>query len=250
MLFSKGVILMQPSAPDNPLLSVSQAQISITSPNNNRLIAYAALGDSIAFGMGASQYNGYVYQFHRFLWSKYQNIRLIMLARPGFTSSNLLWQLLYNTNARYIVQNASLITISIGGNNLLKSACRNYTVIYPNLAEAGIRCFAADWPEILNMIRNVLGSNAIIYVMTLYNPYKADDPLYSIVNSSVQKLNSVISDCELKEKYRYDVIDVYSHFKKNELKNWTGFSAYKRNPHPNNEGHAQIALLHEEASGV
>lgn len=213
-------------------------------------IIYASLGDSIAYGKDASPYWGYVYQFYRYLCTKCYGLRLLMLARSGLTSRGLLTQLQYSINAKRIISKSSIITISIGGNNLRKSTNRNYTAIDPNLMEMGIKSFSSDWPGILHIIRDVLNSKAVIYVMTLYNPYRFDDPLYHTANVAVQSINSIIKNEWLIEKYKYNVVDVYRLFEKNELKNWNGFTAPKRNPHPNNEGHTQIALLHAEASGI
>ena len=90
---------------------------------------YTALGNSIAFGVGAS-FNvndtenhgyGYVYYFRDFLSTIFPCTNLINRAQSGFTSSDLLQQLQNNDPVtREAVKKANLITINIGGNDLLE----------------------------------------------------------------------------------------------------------------------------------
>ena len=88
---------------------------------------YTALGNSIAFGVGASfkvndtQHHGYgyVYYFRDFLVTIFPCVNLINLADPGLNSSNLLHQLQTDENTRDAVKKADLITISVGGADLL-----------------------------------------------------------------------------------------------------------------------------------
>jgi lysophospholipase L1-like esterase len=67
--------------------------LSITqSPCN--VFQYTALGNSIAFGIGATNNYGYVNDFRDFLAKQNSCVNLVNRAIPGFTSSDLLHQLL------------------------------------------------------------------------------------------------------------------------------------------------------------
>jgi lysophospholipase L1-like esterase len=211
---------------------------------------YCALGDSIAYGLGTPNRYGYVYQYRDYLRLKYPNIKLINCSRTGITSSGLLSQLMYSSKVRYSIKSAQIITISIGGNNLLRSGSQNYSILNPDIAQAGIKKFERDWPLILSHIRSNIGSNATILVMTLYNPYKYDDLQYPAANYFIQQINYIIKNPSLEQTFGYFTVDTYEHFEKNIDKNWTHFTKPRRNPHPNAEGHRQIALLHKSLSGV
>lgn len=213
----------------------------------NSICTYTALGDSIAFGSGATNRYGYVYRFNDYLRKRVGRVKLKNLSFLGRTSSGLLKQLQTNIETWYAVKYAKIITISIGGNNLLKSAWGNYVMIDESIAQAGVEKFCADWPKILQVIRKQIGSRAKIYMMTLYNPFREDDPNYKVANTLISRINDCIADPGLIETYKYSVVDVYCLFESNPAKDWTKFTQTLRNPHPNDMGHYQIALLHEKA---
>lgn len=76
---------------------------------------YLNLGDSIAFGMSARDEQSYFDKYERFLNAG----ESLNLGIPGLTSNELLFGLNYNAEVRLAVSCADVITVSIGGNNLL-----------------------------------------------------------------------------------------------------------------------------------
>jgi lysophospholipase L1-like esterase len=85
-------------------------------------ITYTALGDSIAFGTGATDGVGYTDMFNTHLERKFGPGLYINLSADGVTSDELLAALLYPGdpfNVQSAVSAADIITISIGGNDLL-----------------------------------------------------------------------------------------------------------------------------------
>ena len=81
---------------------------------------YVALGDSISFGMSANSNAGYTTMFSNHLKSlqQYSNLGFVNVSQPGYTTSNLLQQI-NNPSVQAELSKANIITISIGGNNLL-----------------------------------------------------------------------------------------------------------------------------------
>jgi lysophospholipase L1-like esterase len=213
-------------------------------------VAYTALGDSIAVGKGATSNYGYVYHFRDYLASVHGSVDLKNQAKLGIKSGDLLTQLRLDRATRTAVKKAKVITISIGGNNLLGCASDNYNGISDSCAASGVSAFSSDWPKILQEIRNRIGSTGQIYVMNIYNPYTGDDSNYVKANDYVQQINDVISRSDYVATYSYTVVDVYSHFSGTldgswKVCQWTHFCASSRDPHPNDEGHRQISSLHE-----
>lgn len=81
---------------------------------------YVALGDSISFGMSATNNMGYTAMFSNHLKSlqPYTNLDFVNKSLPGYTTTELLQQIM-NPSVQAELSNANIITISIGGNNLL-----------------------------------------------------------------------------------------------------------------------------------
>ncbi|WP_027415678.1 GDSL-type esterase/lipase family protein [Aneurinibacillus terranovensis] len=217
-----------------------------------RKLRYTALGDSIARGIGATKQYGYVYFFRDFLQKKHGDIHLSNRAISGIKSSVLLAQLKFDPITRYAVKNAEVITISIGGNNLLVGARANYYSISDSRANTGVVNFKKDWLKILHEIRQGIKSNAKIYTMTIYNPFKGDDENYKVANNYIHQINAEIRDQTLIANYNYKIADVYNDFK-GRVKHgtWkvcvkTHFSEKIRDPHPTDIGHKDISRSHEK----
>jgi lysophospholipase L1-like esterase len=223
-------------------------------PGGSTSLKYTAVGDSIAFGNGATNNYGYVYIFRDFLATKGTadtgddvSVELKNQSKQGMKSYDLLYQLQLDRATKNAVKSANVLTIVIGGNNLLECASDNYTVIDEVCAQAGVDQFNADWPEILKQIKkikNLKDTDPIpgLYVMTLYNPYDINDPLFNTADNYIQQINTTI-----KGDTSYTVADVYTNFYNNNDKmcEWTHFCESTRDPHPTDEGHKQISLVHQ-----
>lgn len=187
---------------------------------------YVALGDSISFGMSAANNIGYTAMFSNHLKSLEQYSSLVFLnkSQPGFTTSDLLEQITI-PSVQADLLNADIVTISIGGNNLLApfiasiaaglNVPANINAITTAIAgnpeaaasllkslqnpdnplaaqlNAGLQKFAEDFPNIILTVRT-LAPNSKIYVNTLYNPLPASDPLYNQYNTLISAINSGI----------------------------------------------------------
>lgn len=216
--------------------------------HSQRCFQYTALGNSIAFGTGAHNNYGYVHYLRDFLKALYPCVNLLNQANSGFTSSDLLQQLQHDAFTRAAVKKADMITISVGGANLLD--CINATDI-PACLSNGVAAFAHDWPLILKEIRKSIGSNAEIYVMTVYNPFRGDDPNYFTVEFFIKQINHVIHNHKYRSSFHYDVVEVHSDFQglfsdgRWKVCTWTHFCQVPPDPHPTDSGHLEIARLHE-----
>lgn len=249
---------------------------------------YVALGDSIAAGYLSTGYSddltirnkGFVYLFHDFLNQQGNGAKLTNLAQNGMPSSGpnmlsavlnpelpprfgLLDQLRNDDTVRKAVRKAEILTISIGGNNVLPAALawldpQQGPFVASMMAQAGIAAFQKDWPAILSEIRAL--TDARLYVITLYNPYEifAFNPafpgFYDFTEASVTQINAVINNEQLQSDYGYKVADVYTAFRGNTLclTQITNLFQPTNNPfdallkavgavHPTDDGHAVIA---------
>ncbi|MFD6441399.1 GDSL-type esterase/lipase family protein [Peribacillus sp. NPDC060186] len=215
---------------------------------------YTALGNSIAFGVGATINYGYVNYFRDFLATIFPCVKLNNRANPGFTSVDLLHQLQTDAVTRKAVKKANLITISIGGGDLLDCFFQPPPIIPACLLNA-IATFAQNWPLIMKEIRKRIRSHAEIFVMTVYNPFRGDDPNFNTAEFFIQQINNVIK--VNRSNFHYKVVDVHADFQgqftnttKWKVCTWTHFCEVPvppnlPNPHPTDSGHLEIARLHE-----
>lgn len=221
--------------------------------------AYMALGDSLAFGVGAANpaAEGYValtadaLADHELFAEA--GVELVNLSEPGATSSDLLEpdgqldQALAEIMARETDEDTNdaveIISIDIGGNDLLA------------LAEPGSPCFddpgGGPCRSALNAMLSDLQENltltltelrqaapaADIYVIDLYNPYSGTGEALEIVAElGVQQVNGVIAAVSADEELGVRFVSVYELFEgRGEL--WVASDGI----HPNNDGHRVLA---------
>ena len=206
-------------------------------------ITYTALGDSIAFGTGATDFVGYTDLFSEHLTRKFGEVTYINLAEDGEKSEDLLMDLIFSTDLQNDVAASDVITISIGGNDLLgpfldaferviewyytyPDSSVDYESLLSDLAEWEMdptthpqfnemlqvlsenmdnyfSDFATNWGQIIFLIRT-LNSEADIYVNTVFNPLKFSPSLYEYVDPAIQGLNWAIYSFADSNNYDFD----------------------------------------------
>lgn len=241
---------------------------------------FTGLGDSIAYGMSATPGFGYVDLFYNNAISMKGNesLTLANLSVPGYTSSQLLAQLQSDPTTIADLSNAQVVTVSVGGNNILAPVIASLAVafhldpatptfpvdlatalaqpgaqdiitaalpeIQTNIA-AGATQFATDWPQIVATIQT-LAPQATIYVTTVYNPISPQDPLYAVFDPAILAINSAIKT----PGAGYFVADVYTAFNDYQgSEPLVNFNWYTGNldPHPTTAGHELIYQCHKNA---
>jgi hypothetical protein len=241
---------------------------------------FTALGDSIAYGMSATAGFGYVDLFYNTVISMKGNeaLTLANVGVPGYTSSQLLAQLQSDPTTIADLSKAQVVTVSVGGNNILAPVIASLAVafqldpasptfpvdlatalaqpgaqdiitaalpeIQTNIA-AGATQFATDWPQIVATIKT-FAPQATIYVTTVYNPISPQDPLYAVFDPAILAINSAINT----PGAGYLVADVYTAFNDYQGSDaLVNFNWYTGNldPHPTTAGHELIYQAHKNA---
>lgn len=194
------------------LLSVSGLVVGmlfgIKNISNNE-ICYVSLGDSIAEGYALPDHDekdadgfvkgSYAYMFKSNLESKYKKVKAVNYASSGLTSQQLLDSLKDLTgpeldeSAKLVksnIQQADIITISIGANDILGPATSQLVTFIASNSfntsglDQGLVNFENNLPEIISTLRK-LNSYAKLVFLNVYNPYKefidvADDKKVSV----------------------------------------------------------------------
>lgn len=241
---------------------------------------YTALGDSIAYGMSATPGSGYVNLFYDNLKgiSGNEDLSLINLGVPGYTSAQLLSQLQSDPATIAALSKAKVITVSVGGNNILAPVILTLATAFQldpasptfptdlatALAQPGaqdiitaalptiqtnvttsVTQFGTDWPQIVATIKT-LAPQADIYVTTLYDPINTQDPLFAVFDPAIQTINAAIKT----PGTGYKVADVYTAFASYQgSEPLVNFNWYIGNldPHPTTAGHELIYQCHLNA---
>jgi lysophospholipase L1-like esterase len=265
------------------ILTPKSADADINSP-----IEYISLGDSIAYGLTAPSGQGYSDLFYSYLQSKPEldGLNFYNLSHPGDQSSDLLVKLQNDSDIRTHLGQAGIVTLSVGGNNLLIPVIRSVASLYhldlsdPQLysklgkaiqsndniessllgfalsgtiesqLDTGVASFKEDWPKIMKTLR-ALAPRSQIYVLNVYNPFAKDDPLFSLLNPYVTQINSIIE-----ENNGYSYADIYTRFLIETVQKPLTFNLLRgdTDPHPTKIGHRLIfqtlSALYEMSSAV
>ena len=227
-------------------------------------LKYLALGDSIATGTLTyfSSTKSYAWHLARALeqYNKsYGGVIYKNMAVDGDSTGRLLWRLSNSELLRNLVSDADIITLSIGGNDLLKAASvPGFTSFDLSMARQSIHKFPQNWEKIIRIIRT-LNPTAILLTMTIYNPYCASHSLSGCylsdrgLHERVEKLLAPINDSILaNQEAGYHVVDVYSEFQRfccgqmgRVVCLYPNPGSYiMRNPHPTPWAHRYIGQLH------
>lgn len=230
----------------------SSSAVSIT-------VNYTALGDSIAVGAGGNDLllnNEYGY-VDRLI--ERDSLAGPDLSQNGLTSAGLLANLTDPSDSDYIptlsaLSEAAVVTVSIGGNDLLQV----FAPLYNNDPDflnnltywqrhtislqlmLNTRSFGPNWRNIIKNIR-LQNDEADVYVNTLYNPFSIRDPLFYFADPFIRTINASI--WAYAGIYDYEVVDVYTAFRGKDgmVHDIDGDVPL----HPTNDGYEVIYDLHK-----
>lgn len=178
------------------------AKVTIIVTSNAKLDKYVSLGDSIATGTTGQNgtHTPFSQLFYNYLegldssitvtFKDFARADIDLNGKPdgdGDTTTDLL-ATLQNTDVRSHIADADVITISIGGNNLMQAALESnnggidtnpwttydFSRLNLQVAENGRAAFENDWNVIIKTIKD-LNPKAQLIVLTVYNPYNLTD---------------------------------------------------------------------------
>jgi lysophospholipase L1-like esterase len=201
--------------------------------NNYTSSKYLALGDSLAVGIGAFFGFGYTRLYYNWLVNSinYRHLSYHNLGVIGFTSKELLHAVTTNSIYRNAILSASIITIDIGGNDIL------HHKYCPEHLHQALGCFRYNLFTTLNEIY-CLNKNAQVYLMDIYNPYPIGHEMYQMAEAWVTEFNAVIWSTLRCHEFRISgIAKVYAAYKGFE----TSYTFINfNNIHPNRLGHKII----------
>jgi lysophospholipase L1-like esterase len=262
---AEGIYTFQYTITDG-LLESNLASVTITFTGG---LVYVALGDSIPDGYyntslwnylsGGTNSYSYIEQFRDALGILSTNYYDESVS--GYNSIDVRNQL-SNTSIQALIAKADVITLCVGGNDIMDAAPRTlsgldkYNVDWA-VADQGRDNFEANWVSIVDGIEE-LNPDVTLIVMTVYNTYRTTETIYETADSYFEDtaagnygLNYIIRnteslyDAQLADEFDYRVADVYHAFNDSANKDGlTGFYSSFCDPHPNQYGQNLIFAEH------
>lgn len=228
-----------------------------------RPLVYTALGDSIASGYKLSQSSqGYVSLYGASLSAKTTN-----LAKAGLDSKGLLKMLTSDQKVIKQVKQSDIVTVSIGGNDLLPIFSRLQPTSPSGMLAAvqaigsarmqqtfqkAVRQFGTNWDQITARIHK-LAPHAQVIATTLIDPYQGlvislpvvHFDLGDYANRYISQIDTVITGHA--KSGNYAVADSYRLFLQHKSEKLTNANLSKLDfdPHPNATGHHLIFQAHQ-----
>jgi lysophospholipase L1-like esterase len=219
------------------LLMILFVHSTFSEANQKQQLTYLAMGDSLTAGLGASEtgylrLQAFVPRLTTHLRNEYQ-VHVENHGIPGITSEQLLFYIQQGPGVKDKLQEADLLTITIGGNDLLqllRNQDLNQTII-----QRTIQQFGEIIETTLSEIRHQ-NQKAPIYIMGLYSPYDKGHPLHDIGKQSISAYNQELTE-RIKQFDGVTLVSVYESF----LERGTQLTHISNNDiHPNDQGYEII----------
>lgn len=226
--------------------------------SNKVLDKYVAIGDEISIEANNDYDISYVSLIKDFLYAVNDNLDYSNLSEVGITSSELLNIIDKNKEE---IKDSDLITVSIGGNNILNAILRNLNIdesilqgcdeeIFDSIISEYLNSdeikseilnevnkFSKDFPSIIKKIKK-LAPEADIYVNTVYNPINKKCNIYDFFDEQINLINDLIVKNNSNNDYK--IIDCYHILNSEEVLNFKIENGVVRIS-PNKVGHAMMA---------
>jgi lysophospholipase L1-like esterase len=218
----------------------SMLQTLKTRASREGSLHYLALGDSVALGKGAPR--GYAAEVADRLERHHLPVQLDNQGVSGQTSSQL-WEALHKPEMKRKIRQADLITITIGGNDVLKVALKRSQPWEAFSSFDEIRDgFVRHLNQILTLIRQE-NPTAVVLVTSLYNPVPPDALYFPLTEKLLDNWNTALSQT-VSAQPGCIVVQI-DDLLRPEHRDWLADQI-----HPNTRGHRLIATAILNAIGL
>ncbi|MGG5254183.1 GDSL-type esterase/lipase family protein [Neobacillus sp. SM06] len=195
---------------------------------------YVALGDSLTAGVGTGLFSpGFVQRFRRMAEMELdEHVFVQIFAHPGFQTEDILAEL-DNEFVQEQIQEADIITITGGGNDLIQAARKYLQDQNEHDFSSALKQSMENFHKMMNKMTNLKKNSSkpyIVRIINLYNPFPTD-PLAA---KWIKKFNQLIKSFSVKNKIA--IVQIDKAFKDYE-KEYLSIDGV----HPNDVGHERIA---------
>lgn len=194
---------------------------------------YTALGDSLSVGTIPFLNNSFVKKYKALLEKNLQhNVITNTIGKKRINSTELL-QMLIDPQTRWKIANSDIITIAIGGNDLLQANRRFLKTGHPIEFQHALYTYSLNMKEMINLIKTLKSNRLpqkpyIIQLLGIYNPY----PHLNYSNYWIYKFNQTLRSHHGINVIYIDTFHLFQHH---------GLQTLTIDIHPNGRGHYLIA---------
>ncbi|WP_187273888.1 GDSL-type esterase/lipase family protein [Paenibacillus sp. N3.4] len=174
-----------------------------------KTIRYLAFGDSLTVGFGAPEGYGFV-SLYRQKMEQLLNVpvELHQVGKNGATTTHLLQTLESESRLQKDVQEADIITITAGGNDLMQAAIPYFYQSDPNYLKSALHMFETNYKKLIahiQVLRQGIRAPYVIALIGLYNPL----PQVPDADYWVQRFNLFLRKLEQPHIYIVQVYDAF-----------------------------------------
>ncbi|OCT14328.1 hypothetical protein A8709_26245 [Paenibacillus pectinilyticus] len=137
-------------------------------------IHYLAFGDSLTVGYGAEEGHGFVSIYRQWLESMFHEpVSLQHAGTNGATTGELLETIESDPQIRKAIQEATLITITAGGNDLIQAAIPFFYDGDNSILKKALHTYESNYKKLIHEIKKLrkgIHAPYLIAIIGLYNP--------------------------------------------------------------------------------
>ncbi|CAM4445491.1 SGNH/GDSL hydrolase family protein [Paenibacillus tarimensis] len=156
---------------------------------------YAAIGDSLTAGVGAPEGCGFAPRYRQAAQVHLrQPVQLAAVGVPGIDASSLARLLQSDPELHMLLRQARIISLTIGGNDLIAAAKAYLIDEDPSHFERALKAFKPSYGSIIRQltgVKNGTGASRIVRIANLYNPF----PGHPVAVRWVARFNTYIQEC-------------------------------------------------------
>lgn len=176
--------------------SIIKAETSSESDNYKQTVHFVALGDSLTQGVGdETNRGGFVPLVADGLKNEY-NLSTVQTENFGVSgerSDQILKRLNKDEELQRSLESADMITLTVGGNDLLQAFQKNITAKSAKKFNQPIKKYQKNVEKILTETRK-LNKDAPIYILGIYNPYYLNFPDIKEMQTVVDNWNDATKE--------------------------------------------------------
>jgi lysophospholipase L1-like esterase len=135
---------------------------------------YTAVGDSLTFGTGAPEKKGFSFLVHESLEAVLPTVELRNYGVVGATTSETLEKIHTDANVRSSIEQADIVTLTSGGNDLIQAAMRMYVEGTTSSMKPPMRMFAEAYSALVGeiaVLNRTVERETRIVLTDCYNPF-------------------------------------------------------------------------------
>ena len=167
---------------------------------------YVAIGDSLTEGVGDQTNQGGFIPLLSNAISEISDVNVVSqnFGVAGNTSTQIYKRMTKEKKIQSAIKKADVITITVGGNDVMKVIRTQLTKLTENSFEKPAQTYQKQLTEIFNFIRDN-NPNAQVYVLGIYNPFYLNFPDITEMQDIINHWNQTTQETIAQQKQMYFV---------------------------------------------